>query len=78
MNLLNLNNMQKILQFFVLIFPLIIVLKSAAINVSLVIITFISRVLIIKRKDDFFFKDNFVKFILFFFAFIFLNSFFQL
>ena len=55
MNLLNLNNMQKILQFFVLIFPLIIVLKSAAINVSLVIITFISIVLIIKKKRLFFF-----------------------
>ena len=56
MNLLNLNNMQKILQFFVLIFPLIIVLKSAAINVSLVIITLISIVLIIKKKDYFFLK----------------------
>jgi hypothetical protein len=77
MNLLNLNNMQKILQFFVLIFPLIIVLKSAAINVSLVIITLISIVLIIKKKDYFFFKDYFVKFIIFFLAFIFINSFFQ-
>ena len=77
MNLLNLNNMQKILQFFVLIFPLIIVLKSAAINVSLVIITFISIVLIIKKKDYFFFKDYFVKFIIFFLAFIFINSLFQ-
>ena len=77
MNFLNLNNMQKILQFFVLIFPLIILLKSAAINVSLVIITLISILLIIKKKDYFFFKDYFVKFIIFFLAFIFINSFFQ-
>jgi len=77
MNFLNLNNMQKILQFFVLIFPLIILLKSAAINVSLVIITLISILLIIKKKDYFFFKDYFVKFIIFFLAFIFINSLFQ-
>lgn len=77
MNLLNLNNMQRILQFFVLIFPLIIVLKSAAINIALVIISLISILLIIKKKDYFFFKNYFVKFIIFFLAFIFINSLFQ-
>tara|TARA_A100001015_G_scaffold9353_1_gene11435 strand:+ start:1600 stop:2898 length:1299 start_codon:yes stop_codon:yes gene_type:complete len=76
MKILNLNNIQKILHFFVLIFPLIIVLRSAAINVALVIISLISILLIIKKKD-FFFKDYFVKFIIFFFAFIFINSLFQ-
>ena len=77
MNLLNLNNIQKILHFFVLIFPLIIVLRSAAINITLVIISLISILLIIKKKDYFFFKDYFVKFIIFFLAFIFINSLFQ-
>tara|TARA_B110000977_G_scaffold201853_1_gene299347 strand:- start:2626 stop:3924 length:1299 start_codon:yes stop_codon:yes gene_type:complete len=77
MKFLNLNNIQKILHFFVLIFPLIIVLKSAAINITLVIISLISILLIIKKKDYFFFKDYFVKFIIFFLAFIFINSLFH-
>ena len=77
MSLLNLNNIQKILHFFVLIFPLIIVLRSAAINIALIIISLISILLIIKKKDYFFFKDYFVKFIIFFLAFIFINSMFQ-
>ena len=77
MNLLNLNNIQKILHFFVLIFPLIIVLKSAAINITSVIISLISILLIIKKKDYSFFKNYFVKFIIFFLAFIFINSLFQ-
>ena len=77
MSLLNLNNIQKILHFFVLIFPLILILKSAAINIALIIISLISILLIIKKKDYFFFKDYFVKFIIFFLAFIFINSFFQ-
>ena len=77
MSLVNLNNIQKILHFFVLIFPLLIVLRSAAINIALVIISLISILLIIKKKDYFFFKDYFVKFIIFFLAFIFINSLFQ-
>ena len=77
MGLLNLNNIQKILHFFVLIFPFIIVLRSAAINIALVIISLISILLIIKKKDYFFFKDYFVKFIIFFLAFVFINSLFQ-
>ena len=77
MSLLNLNNIQKILHFFVLIFPLIIVLGSAAINIALIIISLISILLIIKKKDYFFFNNYFVKFIIFFLAFIFINSLFQ-
>ena len=77
MSLLNLNNIQKILHFFVLIFPLIIVSGSASINITLFIISLISILLIIKKKDYFFFKDYFVKFIIFFLAFIFINSLFQ-
>ena len=77
MSLLNLNNIQKILHFFVLIFPLIIVLKSAAINIALVIISLISILLIIKKKNYSFFKNYFVKFIIFFLAFVFINSLFQ-
>ena len=77
MKYLNLNNIQKILHFFVLIFPLIIVLRSAAINITLVIISLISILLIIKKKDYSFFKNYFVKFITIFLAFIFINSLFQ-
>ena len=77
MSLVNLNNIQKILHFFVLIFPLIIVLRSAAINITLVIISLISILLIIKKKDYSFFKNYFVKFITIFLAFIFINSLFQ-
>ena len=77
MKFLNLNNLQKVLYFLVLIFPLIIVLKSAAINIALVIISLISILLIVKKKDYFFFKDYFIKFIIFFLAFIFINSLFH-
>jgi O-antigen ligase len=76
MSFLNLNNTKKILYFLVLIFPLIIVLKSAAINIALVIISLISILLIVKRQD-FFFKDYFIKFIIIFLSFIFINSLFQ-
>jgi len=76
MSFLNLNNTKKILYFLVLIFPLIIVLKSAAINIALVFISLISILLIVKRQD-FFFKDYFIKFIIIFLSFIFINSLFQ-
>jgi len=76
MSFLNLNNTKKILHFLVLIFPLIIVLKSAAINIALIFISLISILLIVKRQD-FFFKDHFIKFIIIFLSFIFINSLFQ-
>ena len=74
MNFLNLNNIQKILQFFVLIFPLVIILKSAAINIVLFVISLISILLIIKNKDYSYFKDYFVAVIIFFLSFVFINS----
>ena len=76
MSFLNLNNTKKILYFLVLIFPLIIVLKSAAINIALIFISLISILLIVKRQD-FFFKEYFIKFIIIFLSFIFINSLFQ-
>ena len=76
MSFLNLNNTKKILHFLVLIFPLIIVLKSAAINIALIFISLISILLAVKRQD-FFFKDHFIKFIIIFLSFIFINSLFQ-
>ena len=54
MKYLKLNNIENVLHFFVLIFPLIIILKSAAINIVLIIITLISLFLIIKKIDYFF------------------------
>ena len=76
MSFLNLNNTKKILYFLVLIFPLIIVLKSAAINIALIFISLISILLNIK-KQDLFFKDYFIKFIIIFLGFVFINSLFQ-
>ena len=76
MSFLNLNNTRKILYFLILIFPLIIVLKSAAINIALVFISLISILLIVKRQD-FFFKDYFIRFIIIFLGFVFINSLFQ-
>jgi len=76
MSFLNLNNTKKILHFLVLIFPLIIVLKSTAINIALIFISLISILLAVKRQD-FFFKDHFIKFIIIFLSFIFINSLFQ-
>ena len=55
MRIINLNNIQKILYFFILIFPLIIILKSAAINITLFLISFISVFLVIKKKNLFLF-----------------------
>ena len=74
MNFLNLNNIQKILQFFVLIFPLVIILKSAAINIVLFVVSLISILLIIKNKDYSYFKDYFVVVIISFLGFVFINS----
>ena len=74
MSIISLNKIQKILHFFVLIFPIIIVLRSAAINTTLAIISAISILYILIKKNYFFFEDNFVKFIIIFFGFIFINS----
>lgn len=74
MKFLIFNKIQKVLHFFVLIFPLIIVLKSAAINITLTVLSLISICLIIVKKKYFFFKDYFIQFIIFFFIFIFINS----
>ncbi len=74
MSIINFNKIQKILYFFVLIFPLIIVLRSAAINTTLAIISAISILYILIKKNYFFFEDSLVKFIIIFFGFIFINS----
>ena len=60
MKFLIFNKIQKVLHFFVLIFPLIIVLKSAAINITLTVLSLISICLIIVKKKYFFFKYNFI------------------
>ena len=56
MSIINLNKIQKILHFFVLIFPIIIVLRSAAINTTLAIISAISILYILIKKNYFFLK----------------------
>ena len=68
------DKIQKVLYFFVLFFPLIIVLRSAATNITLTVLSIISIFIIIGQKKYFFFKDYFIKYIIFFFIFIFINS----
>ena len=77
MKSLKIINSNNILSFFVLIFPFIIVLRSAATNIILVLISLISIFLITNKKDYKFFDDLFIKYIVIFFGFIFLNSLFQ-
>ncbi len=77
MGVLKLNKFKNILYFFVLVFPLVIVLKSAAINITLVIISFISLLIIKKNKDYHFFKGKFIRFLILFFLFIFINTLFH-
>ena len=74
MRIKNLNKIQKILYFLVLFFPLIIIFRSAAINITLIILSFISIIYIVAKKDHFFFEDNLIKFLIFFFGFVFINS----
>ena len=74
MNVLNLHNTKKTLKFIILIFPLIIILKSASINIALFVVSLISILLIIKNKDYSYFKDYFIKVIIFFLCFVFINS----
>ena len=62
MSIKNLNKIQKILYFLVLFFPLIIIFRSAAINITLIILSFISIIYIVAKKDHFFFEDNLIKF----------------
>jgi len=74
MNVLNLNNTYKALKFIILTFPLIILLKSAAINVALLFVSLISILLIIRNKDYSYFKDYFIGVIILFLSFVFINS----
>lgn len=70
----NFSKIQNVLYLLVLVFPFVILLKSAAINITLVIITIISILLIVKKKNHFFFKDNFIKLIILFIGYIFINA----
>ena len=74
MRFFNFDKIQKVLYFFVLFFPLIIVLRSAATNITLTVLSIISIFIIIGQRKYFFFKDYFIKYIIFFFIFIFINS----
>lgn len=65
---------KRTLQTIILIFPLIIVFKSTAINTSLLTLSLVSLFLIIKDKDYSFFSNYFIIIILFFISFVFINS----
>jgi O-antigen ligase len=63
----------KILLFLVFFFPLIIVFRSAAINIVTIAVCIIMFFYILKKKVNFF-KDKLVIYIFFFILFIFINS----
>jgi O-antigen ligase len=57
----------------VFFFPLIIILRSTAINIAVIAMSFIMLFYFFKKKKDFF-KDKLVTYIFIYFSFIFLNS----
>lgn len=74
MNIFKTDISKRILQVIILIFPLIIIFKSTAINTSLLTLSLASLFIIIKDKDYSFFSHYFIIVILFFIGFIFINS----
>jgi O-antigen ligase len=66
--------LEKILLFLIFFFPLIIVFRSAAINISTVAVSIIMLFYIFQRKQIVFFKNKKTLYIFFFFLFIFVNS----
>jgi len=64
----------KIVLLLVFFFPLIIVLRSAAINMAVTIVSVIMLFCIFKNNQIKFFKNKFVIYITIFFSFIFINS----
>ena len=71
---LNPNFLKITLLSLISIFPLTIVLRSAAINTSTIIISLIILYYICKKINFFFLKDNFIIYLTFFLLFIFLNT----
>ena len=66
--------LNKVLIGAVFLFPLIIVLRSAAINIVSIVISIIALFFILKKKETDFFKNKLVNYLVLFFAFIFVNS----
>jgi O-antigen ligase len=66
--------LNKVLIGAVFLFPLIIVFRSAAINIVSIVISIIALFFILKKKETDFFKNKLVNYLVLFFAFIFVNS----
>ena len=66
--------LDKILWFLVFFFPLIIVFRSTAINVATILMSLIMLFYIFKKRQEDFFEDKLVTYIIIYFLFIFLNS----
>ena len=64
----------KILFLLVFFFPLIIVLRSSAINIAIIAISIIMLFYIFKKKQIELFKNKLVTYVVIFFSFIFINS----
>ena len=66
--------LDKLLLILVFCFPLIIVLRSAAINIATILVSIVILFNIFKKKEIEIFKNRLVIFIIIFFSYIFINS----
>ena len=66
--------LDNILLILIFCFPLIIVFRSAAINITTILVSIIMLFYIFKRTQIDFFKNKLVIYIILFFSFIFINS----
>ena len=68
------NSLNKILLFLIYCFPLLIVFRSAAINIATIVISIIILFNIFKKEETNFFKNSIAVYLVCFFLFIFINS----
>lgn len=74
MNILKIVDTNKIIQIIILTFPLIIIFKSTAINATLLSLSLVSLILIVRNRNYSFFSNYLIIAILFLIGFIFFNA----
>ena len=73
-DIININLSNKIFLLLLFSFPLIMILRSAAINVTTLITSVFFLFFLIKKKETYFFKDRIVIYLITFLFFIFANT----
>ncbi len=71
---LNSSFSKSFLYILILVFPLSFLFRSGAINLNIILINLIILIHLISKKNVNLFKDDFIKFLLLFFLYIFVNS----